>query len=63
MFTNPGLPPPLSKAHHEEAAEHARHLRADIDAFAEMLDQTLESVSVPITGSRSMRTKAVASAR
>lgn len=40
--TNPGLPPALSKVHHEEVAERVQSLKAELERFLDALDEVLE---------------------
>ena len=41
--TNPGIPPALSKAHHEESSERVQSLKAELARFLETLDEVLEA--------------------
>ena len=49
-MTNPGFPPPLSKARHEREADRVIDLRRSVDNFLDEVDEALETAKTSAGG-------------
>ena len=49
-MTNPGFPPPLSKARHERETDRVIDLRRSVDDFLNEVDEALETATASAGG-------------
>lgn len=49
-MTNPGFPPPLSKARHERETDRVIDLRRSVDDFLSEVDEALETATTSAGG-------------
>lgn len=49
-MTNPGFPPPLSKARHDRETDRVIDLRRSVDEFLEEVDEALETAQASAGG-------------